>query len=151
EFHPEESFPLTWTAVSGAASYRLQISSTSTFAPRTLLTDVSESTTKARAPLMDFQTPLFVRVFGVAADGTLGLPSATVPLTLPFHAPAPPAPSLLPPANGGTVGLPIQLSWTPDPNPQIEGYQLEINNTPNFGGGCGGIEQCTTGLSQPRD
>jgi hypothetical protein len=151
EFHPVESFPLTWTAVSGAASYQLQISSSSTFAPGTLLTDVSESTTKARAPLMDFQIPLFIRVLGVAADGTFGLPSPTVRVTLTFHAPVPPPPSLLTPANGGTVGLPIELSWTPDPNPQIEGYQLEINDTPNFGGGCGGVELCTTGLSQPRD
>jgi len=61
------------------------------------------------------------------------------------------APKLLTPANGGTVGLPVQLSWTPDPNPQTEGYQVEINTTPNFGGGCGGVEECTTGLSQPRD
>ena len=98
-----------------------------------------------------FETPLFVRVFGVAADGTLGLPSPTVPLTVTFHAPVPPAPSLLTPANGGTVGLPVQLSWTPDPNPQTEGYQVEINRTPNFGGGCGGVEECITGLSQPRD
>ena len=70
---------------------------------------------------------------------------------LTFHAPIPPAPSLLTPANGGTVGLPVQLSWTPDPNPQTEGYQVEINRTPNFGGGCGGVEECITGLSQPRD
>src|SRR5689334_8172688 len=37
EFHPEESFPLTWTAVPGAASYRLQMSSSPAFAPGTLL------------------------------------------------------------------------------------------------------------------
>ena len=151
KFHPEETFPLTWTAVTGAASYRLQMSSTSTFAPGTLLVDVPESTTKAHAPLLGFETPLFVRVFGVAADGTLGLPSPTLALTVTFHAPVPPAPSLLTPANGATVGLPVQLSWTPDPNPQVEGYQVEINTSPNFGGGCGGVEECITGLSQPRD
>jgi hypothetical protein len=88
-FHPEESFPLTWTAVPGAAGYRLQMSSSSAFAPGTLLVDVPESTTKAHAPLFGFETPLFVRVFGVAADGTLGLPSPTVPLTVTFHAPVP--------------------------------------------------------------
>ena len=151
EFHPEESFPLTWTSVPGAASYRLQMSSSSTFAPGTLLTDVPESGTKAHAGLLGFQTPLFVRVFGVAADGTFGLPSPAVPLTITFHAPVPPAPKLLTPGDGAMVGLPIQLSWTPDPLPQTEGYQVEINNTPNFGGGCGGVEECITGLSQPRD
>ena len=115
KFHPEETFPLTWTAVQGAASYRLQMSSSSTFAPGTLLVDVPESTTKAHAPLLGFQTPLFVRVFGVAADGTLGLPSPTVPLTVTFHAPVPPAPSLLTPANGGTVGLPCSSPGPPTP------------------------------------
>jgi hypothetical protein len=151
EFHPEETFPLTWTSVQGAASYRLQMSSSSTFAPGTLLADVPEKTTKAHAPLFGFETPLFVRVFGVAADGTLGLPSPTLPLKITFAAPVPAAPSLLTPANGATAGLPVQLSWTPDPNPQVEGYQLEINKTPDFSGGCGGVELCVTGLSQPRD
>lgn len=151
EFHPEESFPLSWSAAAGAASYRLQMSSTSSFAPGTLLVDVPESGTRAHAPLFGFQTPLFVRVFGVAADGTLGLPSATLALTITFHAPVPPAPSLLTPRDGGTVGLPVGLSWTPDPNPQVEGYQVEINTAPNFAGGCGGVEECITGLSVPRD
>ncbi len=119
--------------------------------PGTLLVDVPESTTKAHAPLFGFETPLFVRVFGVAAGGTLGLPSPALALTVTFHAPVPPAPSLLTPTNGATVGLPVQLSWTPDPNPQVEGYQVEINTSPNFGEGCGGVEECITGLSQPRD
>jgi hypothetical protein len=61
------------------------MSSSSTFAPGTLLTGVPESTTKAHAGLLGFETPLFVRVFGVAADGTLGLPSPTIPLTITFQ------------------------------------------------------------------
>src|SRR6516225_9540689 len=31
EFHPEETFPLTWTAVQGAVSYRLQLANRPTF------------------------------------------------------------------------------------------------------------------------
>ena len=151
EFHPEETFPVTWTAVQGAASYRLQISSRPTFAPGTVLDDVPESTTEAHAPLFGFQTPLFIRVFGVAADGTLGLPSPAIALKITFHAPVPPPPGLLAPPDGATVTFPIKLSWTPDPNPQVEGYQLEINSTPNFSGGCGGVEECVTGLTQPQD
>jgi hypothetical protein len=151
EFHPEETFPLTWTTAPGAASYRLQMASTSTFAPGTILVDVPESATEAHAPLFGFQTALFVRVFGVAANGTLGLPSPVLALHITFHAPVPPAASLLAPAEGATVTLPVTLSWTPDPNPQVEGYQLEINSAPNFAGGCGGVEECVTGLSQPRD
>lgn len=151
EFHPEETFPLTWTSVQGAVSYRLQMAKRPTFAPGTVLDDVAEPATEAHAPLFGFQTPLFVRVFGVAADGTLGLPSPAVALKITFHAPVPPAPSLLAPPDGATVNLPVHLSWTADPNPQVEGYQLEINSTPNFAGGCGGVEECVTGLSQPRD
>jgi hypothetical protein len=151
EFHPEETFPLTWTAAQGAVSYRLQLANRPTFAPGTVLDDVPESTTEAHAPLLGFQTPLFIRVFGVAANGTLGLPSPTVAVKITFHAPVPPPPSLLAPPTGATVTFPFNLSWTPDPNPQIEGYQLEINTTPNFSGGCGGVEQCVTGLSQPQD
>jgi hypothetical protein len=152
EFHPEESFPLAWTTVPGAVKYRLQMSSRRTFAPgSTMLTDVTEHRTRARAPLFGFQTPLFVRVFAVAANGVLGLPSRILALHITFHAPIPGPPSLLAPADGATVTLPVGLSWTPDPNPQTEGYQLEINTTRNFAGGCGGVEECVTGLSKPRD
>jgi hypothetical protein len=151
EFHPEETFPLEWTTAAGAARYRLQLANRPTFAPGTLLDDIPESGTEAHAPLLGFTTSLFVRVFGVAADGTLGLPSPTVALKITFKAPIPPAPSLLAPADGATVTLPLTLSWTPDPNPQTEGYQLEISSTRSFAGGCGGVEECVTGLSHPRD
>ena len=151
EYHPVETFPITWSAVPGAASYRLQLGSKPTFAPGTVLDDIAESTTKAHAPLIGFPTNLFIRVFAVASDGTMGLPSPTVPMRLAYHAPVPPPPTLLAPADGATVNLPVTLSWTPDPNPQIEGYQLEINKTPNFSGGCGGVEECVTGLTPPRD
>jgi hypothetical protein len=151
EFHPEETFPLAWTSVQGAVSYRLQMANRPTFAPGTLLVDVPESSTQAQAPLFGFQTSLFVRVFGVAADGTLGLPSPALALKITFHAPVPAAPSLLAPPAGATVTLPVALSWTPDPNPQVEGYQLEINSKPGFAAGCGGIEECVTGLTQPGD
>jgi hypothetical protein len=150
KFHPQETFPVTWSAVPGAASYRLQMSSNPAFAPGTLLVDVPESTTEAHAPLFGFQTPLFIRVFGVTADGILGLPSPAVAVKITNHAPVPPPPNLLAPANGATVTLPVALSWTPDPNPQVEGYQLEINKTPNLSGNCGG-ELCVTGLTNPQD
>ena len=151
EYHPDESYPIDWTTATGAASYRLQLAPNATFAPGTLLVDVPESGTEAHAPLMQFQTPLYIRVFGVNASGVRGLPSPTVPIRLTYKAPVPPAPRLLAPPSGATVKLPVTLRWTPDPNPQTEGYQLEINTTPNFSAGCGDIEECVSGLSQPRD
>jgi hypothetical protein len=151
EYHPEETYPIEWTKATGAVSYQLQLASESTFAPDTLLVDVPESGTEAHAPLMESQTPLFIRVFAVNASGVLGLPSPTVAIQLTYKAPVPAAPTLLAPANRVTVMLPFTLEWTPDPNPQVEGYQLEINSTPNFSGGCGGVEECVSGLSQPQD
>ena len=151
EYHPDESYPIDWTMAAGATSYQLQLASNATFAPGTLLVDVPESGTEAHAPLMQFQTPLYIRVFGVNAVGVRGLPSPTVAIRLTYKAPVPPAPRLLAPPSGATVLLPVTLKWTADPNPQTEGYQLEINTTPNFSAGCGGVEECVTGLSQPRD
>jgi hypothetical protein len=149
QFHPEESFPLTWTAAPGAARYRLQLASSQTFAPGTVLDDIPESGTTGHAPLIDLRTPLFARVFGVASDGTLGLPSPTLALRLTFRAPVPPPPKLLSPADGATVTLPVALSWTPDPNPQTAGYELVISSTPHFSGGCAGAALCVTSLTPP--
>ena len=151
EYHPDESYPIEWTAAAGAATYRLQLASKPSFAPGTVLIDVPESGTEAHAPLMQFQTPLYIRVFAVNASGVMGLPSPTVAIALTYKAPVPPPPTLRAPADGVTVLLPVTLKWTADPNPQVEGYQLEINSTSNFSGGCGGVEECVTGLSQPRD
>jgi hypothetical protein len=151
EYHPDETFPIEWTTVTGAASYQLQFASNPTFAPGTLLVDVPESGTQAHAPLIQSQTPLFIRVFAVNAGGAFGQPSPTVPVQLTYNAPVPAAPTLLTPVNGAMVLLPVTLTWSPDPNPQVEGYTLEINSTSNFSGGCGGVEECVSGLTQPQD
>jgi hypothetical protein len=151
EYHPEETFPLSWTATTDSTSYRLQMASRANFAPGTLLVDETLGSTHASAPLFGFQTHLFVRVFGVNAQGVLSVPSTTLPLRITFRAPVPAAPTLLSPPDGATVSLPVVLDWTPDPNPQVEGYELEISRTTSFALGCGDIELCVTGLSQPRD
>jgi hypothetical protein len=151
EYHPDETYLIQWTAATGAASYHLQIASKPTFAPGTLRVDLPESGTEAHAPLIQSQTALYIRVFAVNASGVLGLPSPTVAIQLTYTAPVPAAPALLGPASGATVILPVTVKWTPDPNPQVEGYQLEINSTPNFSAGCGDIAKCVTGLSQPQD
>jgi hypothetical protein len=151
EYHPEETFPLSWTATTDSASYLLQMSSRASFAPGTLLVDETLRTTHVSAPLFGFQTHLFVRVFGVSVQGVLSLPSATLPLRITFRGPIPPAPTLRSPPDRATVTLPVVLDWTPDPNPQVEGYELEVSQTRSFAAGCGDIELCVTGLSQPLD
>jgi hypothetical protein len=150
-YHPTETFHLSWTATTDSTSYLLQMARKADFAPGALLIDVVEHSTVASAPLFEFQTPLFVRVFGVNAQGVLSVPSTTLPLRITYKAPIPAAPTLVSPADKATVTLPVTLDWSPDPNPQVEGYELEINSNPNFSGGCGDIEECVTGLSQPQD
>jgi hypothetical protein len=115
-----------------------------------VLDDVPESTTTARAPLIDLETPLFVRVFGVAANGTLGLPSPTLALQLTFHAPVPPPPSPRTPADGATATLPVALSWTAGRNPQTAGYELDVSSSAGFPGGCAGAVLCVTQLTPPQ-
>jgi hypothetical protein len=151
EYHPLETFPLAWTSSRGASSYLLQMAPNATFAPGTLLADVTEHSTTASAPLFDFQTALYLRVFGVNGQGVLSLPSPTVGLQITYKAPVPRAPVLLSPADGATTLLPVTLQWSADPNPQVEGYQLEISSTSSFAGGCGDVEECVSGLSQPQD
>jgi hypothetical protein len=90
EYHPVETFPLKWTSSTGASSYLLQMAPNATFAPGTLLADVTEKSTTASAPLFDFQTALYIRVFGINAQGILGLPSPTVGLKITYKAPVRP-------------------------------------------------------------
>ena len=47
-------------------------------------------------------------------------------------APIPAGVSLLAPANGASVQLPFFVDWSDTPNPQVPGYDLEFNTSPNF-------------------
>lgn len=141
QFHPYESYTYTWTAVSNAASYRFEYDIVdSTFNGSQVNTIVTTDPSRG----MDFGQPfvVYARVRGVAADGTLGLPSATLVVNITYSAPLPPAPILLGPANGAHVSLPITFSWNVDPNPQSGEYTLEVADDPNFTGDCGAILFC---------
>jgi hypothetical protein len=141
QFHPYESYTYTWTAVSNAASYRFEYDIVdSTFSGSQVNTIVTTDPSRG----MDFGQPfvVYARVRGVAADGTLGLPSATLVVNITYSAPLPPAPILLGPANGAHVSLPITFSWNVDPNPQSGEYTLEIADDPSFTGDCGAIFFC---------
>ena len=142
EYHPDETYPIQWTTATGAASYRLQLASNSTFAPGTLLVDVPESGTEAHAPLMQFQTPLFIRVFAVNAGGVLGLPSPTVAIQLTYKAPVP---ARAQPAGTGERGHGAAAGHPQvDPRPQPAGGGLPAGDQldPELLGrlrGCGGV------------
>jgi hypothetical protein len=146
QFHPYESFNWTWTAVPNAVSYLLeQDVFDSTFNGSQVDRYPQSGTTYNQ----EWGNPLIVyaRVRGVAADGTLGLPSATLMVNITYSAPLPPAPILIGPADGAHVTLPITFTWNVDPNPQIGEYTLEVADDSNFTGGCGAILFCNNQIT----
>jgi len=47
-------------------------------------------------------------------------------------APVPPAISLVAPAAGATVSLPFFFDWSDTANPQVPGYEVDVNTSPTF-------------------
>jgi hypothetical protein len=60
------------------------------------------------------------------------VPSATVAFSVFYNNPLPTPPTPLAPVNGATVTLPITFSWTDVPNPQGNGYQIQISRNSSF-------------------
>src|SRR5262249_12750441 len=137
QFHVLEFFPITWTAVPGAHHYLLEADDEPTFSyPLTLTTDPLQFGTSFRA---GWGNPLnvFYRVVAVSADGVRGLPSPTLSVQITNAAPVPPAPKPVFPVGGATVTLPFTLDWTDTANPKVAGYDVDIDNDPNFLGTVG--------------
>jgi hypothetical protein len=65
-------------------------------------------------------------------DGVRSLPSATRTVQITNAAPIPAGVSPIAPASGASVQLPFFVDWTDTPNPQVPGYDLEFNTSPNF-------------------
>jgi hypothetical protein len=133
-FHPMETISFSWSAVSGAASYILDAANNPNFPVATKVHFDNIPNTNYSITLGDSmpQGTWYVRVQAVSSDGIMSVPSNTVTFTLSFKAPLPPPPTLLGPADGVTVSLPVTFTWTDVPNPQMSGYTLEIADNPNF-------------------
>ena len=116
-FHPWESFSPAWTAASGAASYQLEVDLANI---NFNTSDVVRSTTTDTKYIQVFTQlqPVYMRVRGVAADGTLGVPSAPLQVIISYAAPLPPAPVLAGPSNVASPTFPTTLTGSEDPNPQ---------------------------------
>ena len=80
---------------------------------------------------------IFYRVVAVSADGVRSLPSPTLNVHITNAAPVPPPPTPLSPIGGATVTLPFTLDWSDTANPQVAGYDIDIDNEPNFQGTVG--------------
>ena len=143
-FHPLEVMTFNWSVVTGAATYVLQASTDSTFPASTTF-----EFNNIPNPTYSFSTPnegsYFARVFAVGANGVRSAPSNTITFSVFYNNPLPAPPSPIAPVNGGTLTLPITITWTDVPNPQPSGYELEIATDPGFQT----IEQSIPQLNNP--
>jgi hypothetical protein len=113
---------LEWQAVAGAAYYKVELSTVSNFNPVThVYTTFNTRITPSNA--ID-HTTYYWRVSGVDAGDHVGTPSAGWSFVKNI-----PAPTLLSPANGGTISEPV-LEWQ-----AAEGaayYKVELSTVSNF-------------------
>jgi hypothetical protein len=135
-FHPYEFFDITWSAVPGAHYYLLEADDEPSFSfPHPLTT----------TPVMKFSTDfhigwgneipnIYYRVTAVSADNVKGLPSALLNVKIVNTAPVPPPPTPQFPSANATVSLPFEFNWSDTPNPQIPGYDIDVDDDPAFDG-----------------
>jgi len=135
QFHAYETFNVTWNAVPGAQYYVLETDDEPSFSyPFTLSTSPMEFGTVFGAGWGNEIPNVYYRVRAVSVDNVRGLPSATLTVKISNAAPVPPAPKPLSPAAGATVSLPFTFDWTDTPNPQIPGYDIDVDDEPTFSG-----------------
>src|SRR5260221_6289688 len=130
-FHPLEVMTFNWSAVPGAASYVLQISTDPSFPTNTTgqFNNIPNTTYSFSTP---DQGVYSARVYAVNANGVAGLPSNVISYSVFYNNPIAGPPSPLSPANGDSLTLPITLAWTDVANPQPSGYELQIAKDSGF-------------------
>src|SRR5262245_2173440 len=137
-FHVREFFDITWTPVPGANYYFLEVDDDPAFSyPLTLTTDPIQFGTKFHAGWGNSIPNIYYRVRAVSADNVRGLPSPTLIVHVVNTAPVPPPPTPLTPVGGASVTVPSLFDWSDTANPQIAGYDLDIDTDPNFAGTIG--------------
>src|SRR5437763_10489497 len=130
-FHVREFFLINWTAVPGAHHYLLEADDEPTFSsPFTLTTDAMQFGTTFRAGWGNAIPNIYYRITAVSADNVRGLPSPILNVHITNAAPVPPPPTPLSPVGGATVTLPFMLTWSETANPQVAGYDGDIDNEP---------------------
>ncbi len=132
QFHIRESFPITWTAVQGAQYYILEADDEPSFSYPLTLTEAPLNFGTFWGALWGNALTAYYRVRAVSIDGVRSLPSAAIQVQITDAAPIPPGVSPVAPASGATVQLPFFIDWSDTPNPQVPGYDVEFNTSPNF-------------------
>ncbi len=134
-FHAFETYRITWNEVPGAHYYVLEADDQPNFSyPLVFSTSVMEFGTSVGAGWGNEIPNIYYRIRPVSVDNVRGLPSPAVNVRITNAAPVPPAPTPLSPAGGATVALPFTFDWTDTANPQIQGYDLDVDDEPTFGG-----------------
>jgi hypothetical protein len=133
QYHPMESFTFNWSAVPGATSYIVEADQNPAFpAPVALRFDnipvPSYGLTMHRTLIGNWN----LRVRAVDANGIETAPSNVRTFSISYNAPVGPAPTLVSPADGATLELPIKLTWNDVQNPQDLGYELQVAKTSSF-------------------
>jgi len=138
QFHVREFFDIKWTAVAGAQYYLLEGDDDPNFsAPQTLTVDPMQFGTSFHAGWGNTIPNIYYRVRAVSVDNVRGLPSPTLNVKIVNTAPVPPPPTPLSPINSATVSLPFTFDWSDTANPQIPGYDVDVDTDPNFAGAFG--------------
>src|SRR5262245_44241693 len=132
-FHVREFFDITWTSVAGALYYLLEVDDEPSFSyPLALTTDLMQFGTKFNAGWGNEIPNAYYRVRAVSVDNVRGLPSPTLNVHIVNTAPVPPPPTPLSPVGGASITIPGMFDWSDTVNPQIAGYDLDIDDEPNF-------------------
>jgi hypothetical protein len=132
QFHVRESFNIQWSSVVNAQYYLLEADDEPTFSyPLNLTLSPIYFGTQSGA-LWGNPLTIYYRVRAVSADGVRSLPSVTLSVQITNAAPIPAGVSPVAPASGATVRLPFFFDWSDTPNPQVPGYDLEVNTSSNF-------------------
>jgi hypothetical protein len=137
-FHVREFFDIKWTAVANAQYYLLEGDDDPNFsAPQTLNVDPMQFGTTFHAGWGNALPNIYYRVRAVSIDNVRGLPSATLNVKVVNTAPVPPAPTPQSPIGGAVVSLPFMFDWSDTANPQVAGYDVDVDTDPNFAGAFG--------------
>src|SRR3954464_10683889 len=132
QFHVRESFNIQWSSVVNAQYYLLEADDEPTFSYPINLTLAPIYFGTQSGAIWGNPLTVYYRVRAVSVDGVRSLPSATVAVQITDAAPIPAGVSPVAPANGATVQLPFFIDWSDTPNPQVPGYDVEFNTSPNF-------------------
>src|SRR5262245_6690138 len=138
-FHPFEFFDIVWNNVPGAHYYLLEADDDAGFSHPITLSGgpVKVYGSKYSVGWGNEIPNIFYRVRAVSPDNVWGRPSATLTVHITNAAPVPSPPTPLSPVAGATIQLPFVFDWTDTPNPQINGYDIDIDDEPGFQGAIG--------------